>query len=198
MMGDLIAQLSDIDWSEKLILSIAAGINLDRFQQWFQKPIHLIRIMPNTPCLIGQGMSGLFAPAHVSDKDKAYTSALMQAVGEIVWVEKESQINGIIAAAGSAPAYFFYFMEAMQAESIRQGFSPEMAKALVQQAALGAASLVKANPELSLSTLREQVTSKGGTTAKAIETFEQRQVFDTVSAAMQAAVQRAEEMETLL
>lgn len=103
----------------------------------------------------------------------------------------------MIAAAGSAPAYFFLFMEAMEQEAIRQGFDPETARLLVQQSALGAAHMVEANPATSLATLREQVTSKGGTTAEAIATFNQHQLSDTVAQAMQAAVARAQEMEQL-
>jgi pyrroline-5-carboxylate reductase len=121
----------------------------------------------------------------------------MQAVGEVCWVEQESGINNIIAAAGSSPAYFFLFMEAMQKEAIAQGFTPETARLLVQQSALGAAKLVAAKPELELATLREQVTSKGGTTAEALRTFNQSQLSDIVSKAMRAAVARAEEMESL-
>lgn len=103
----------------------------------------------------------------------------------------------MIAAAGSAPAYFFLFMEAMQKEAINQGFDAETARMLVQQSALGAAEMVKANPETELSTLREQVTSKGGTTAEALRTFNEHQLSDTVAKAMRAAVSRAEEMEKL-
>ena len=119
----------------------------------------------------------------------------MSAVGKVCWVEQESAINNIIAAAGSAPAYFFRFMEAMQAEAIAQGFDEQTARTLVEQSALGAAKLVSANPDVALSTLREQVTSKGGTTAEALRTFNDHQLSETVAKAMQAAVSRAEEME---
>lgn len=111
-------------------------------------------------------MSGLYAPESVSDSDKLYAGQLMEAVGKVCWVEQESGINNIIAAAGSSPAYFFLFMEAMQKEAQAQGFSEETARELVQQSALGAAQMVVANPQLDLETLRAQVTSKGGTTHK--------------------------------
>ena len=148
--------------------------------------------MPNTPSLVGKGMSGLFATDNVSEDDKDFAGDLMSAVGEICWVDEESGINNIIAAAGSAPAYFFLFMEAMQQEAMAQGFNKDTARLLIQQAALGAAEMVVANPELDLSTLREQVTSKGGTTAEALKTFNQHNLSDIVSKAMQAAVNRAE------
>jgi pyrroline-5-carboxylate reductase len=142
-------------------------------------------------------MAGLYAASSVSQKDKDFTSELMSAVGEVCWVEQESGINSVIAAAGSAPAYFFLFMQAMQEEAMAQGFDEQTARLLVQQAALGAAEMVQANPDVSLATLREQVTSKGGTTAEAIRTFNENHLSEIVAKAMQAAVSRAEEMEKL-
>ena len=153
--------------------------------------------MPNTPSLVGKGMSGLFAPEHVSKEDKGFSGELMTAVGKVCWVDTEQGINHVIAAAGSAPAYFFLFMEAMQKEAERQGLSAENARLLVQQAASGAAALVEANPNTPLSTLRENVTSKGGTTFEALKVFNDRELSAIVSEAMQAAITRAQEMEKL-
>ncbi|WP_174868146.1 pyrroline-5-carboxylate reductase [Pectobacterium polaris] len=186
-----------VNFSGKLVLSIAAGINIARFQALLGEPLNIVRIMPNTPSLVGKGMSGMYAPTSVNQADKDFTAQLMQSVGKICWVDSESGINGVIAAAGSAPAYFFLFMEAMQQEAIRQGFSQETARLLVQQAASGAAALVEANPDTPLSTLRENVTSKGGTTAEALRVFNEQQLTQTVAEAMQAAIARAQEMETL-
>ncbi len=186
-----------VNFSGKLVLSIAAGINIARFQALLGEPLNIVRIMPNTPSLVGKGMSGMYAPASVNQADKDFTAQLMQSVGKICWVDSESGINGVIAAAGSAPAYFFLFMEAMQQEAIRQGFSQETARLLVQQAASGAAALVETNPDTPLSTLRENVTSKGGTTAEALRVFNEQQLTQTVAEAMQAAIARAQEMETL-
>ncbi|AIK15396.1 pyrroline-5-carboxylate reductase [Pectobacterium atrosepticum] len=186
-----------VNFAGKLVLSIAAGINIARFQALLGEPLNIVRIMPNTPSLVGKGMSGMYAPASVSQDDKDFTAQLMQSVGKICWVDSESGINGVIAAAGSAPAYFFLFMEAMQQEAIRQGFDQETARLLVQQAASGAAALVEANPDTPLSTLRENVTSKGGTTAEALRVFNEQQLTQTVAEAMQAAIARAQEMETL-
>ncbi|CAM2933442.1 pyrroline-5-carboxylate reductase [Vibrio rarus] len=197
IMSDVLAKLSDIDFSNKLLISIAAGITIPRLQAMLGKPANFVRVMPNTPSLVGLGMSGLFAPEQISQQDKDFSGELMQAVGKVCWVEEESQINAIIAAAGSAPAYFFLFMEAMQKEAIAQGFDEQTARLLVEQSAAGAAQMVVENSELELSTLRQQVTSKGGTTAEAIATFNQHQLSDTVAKAMQAAVKRAEEMESL-
>ncbi|KAB2824112.1 pyrroline-5-carboxylate reductase [Aliivibrio finisterrensis] len=197
MMAVAAEPLQIVDFSDKLVISIAAGISAKRLNEMFTTELNLVRVMPNTPALVGKGMSGLFAVEHISEQDKTYAGNLLSAVGEVCWVEKESGINSVIAAAGSAPAYFFLFMEAMQAEAIKQGFSEETARLLVQQSALGAAEMVVANPGTELSTLREQVTSKGGTTAEALRTFNEHNLQEIVAKAMQAAVSRAEEMESL-
>ncbi len=197
IMEQVLAPFAELDLSSKLVISIAAGITVPRLAEMLGTPADIIRVMPNTPSLLGLGMSGLYAPESVSDSDKLYAGQLMEAVGKVCWVEQESGINNIIAAAGSSPAYFFLFMEAMQKEAQAQGFSEETARELVQQSALGAAQMVVANPQLDLETLRAQVTSKGGTTAQAIETFKDHKLPDTVSAAMRAAIKRAEEMESL-
>ncbi|MBY8315727.1 pyrroline-5-carboxylate reductase [Vibrio fluvialis] len=197
LMADVCKPLQVIDFSNKLVISIAAGVSVERLNAMLGSTLNLVRVMPNTPSLVNRGMAGLYASASVSVADKAFTAELMAAVGKVCWVEQESGINSVIAAAGSAPAYFFLFMEAMQAEAMAQGFDKETARLLVQQSALGAAEMVQANPDIELSTLREQVTSKGGTTAEAIRTFNDHQLTDIVAKAMRAAVSRAEEMEKL-
>lgn len=185
------------DLSGKLVLSIAAGVTLERLSQWLNGHTNLVRAMPNTPALIGMGMTGLFAHNDVSETDKTFIDTQLQSVGKTCWVETEAQMNGIIAAAGSAPAYFFLFMQAMQEEAMKQGFTEAQARQLVEQTALGASQLVQVRSDCSLAELRAQVTSKGGTTAEAIRVFEREQLNDTVGKAMRAAVARAEEMERL-
>lgn len=198
LMAEVCTSLQQqVDFSAKLVLSIAAGVSIERFYALLGKGLNIVRIMPNTPSLVGKGMSGLFAPEQVSKEDKTFSGELMTAVGKICWVDTEAGINQVIAAAGSAPAYFFLFMEAMQQEAQRQGLSAENARLLVQQAASGAAALVEANPETPLSTLRENVTSKGGTTFEALKVFNDRGLPTIVAEAMQAAVSRAQEMEKL-
>jgi pyrroline-5-carboxylate reductase len=198
MMADVCKTLQQqIDFNGKLVLSIAAGVLVSRFYQLLGDGLSIVRIMPNTPSLVGKGMSGLYAPAQVSQQDRDYSAELMSSVGKVCWVNDENGINGVIAAAGSAPAYFFLFMDAMQQEAERMGFSSQAARELVQQAASGAAALAETNPNTPLSTLREQVTSKGGTTAEALRVFNEQQLPATIAKAMQAAVARAQEMEKL-
>ncbi|WP_421229381.1 pyrroline-5-carboxylate reductase [Aeromonas enteropelogenes] len=195
MLGALVGELGSL--SGKLLISIAAGIKVARLGEMAGGHARIIRTMPNTPALLGLGMTGLYAPDTVDQEDRDFAEQMMQAVGKTLWVEQESGINGVIAAAGSAPAYFFLFMQAIAEEAEAMGFRPEQARLLVQQTALGAAAMVEQNPALALATLREQVTSKGGTTAEAIKTFQQQGLMPLTAQAMQAAVARAAEMETL-
>lgn len=195
MLAALVAELGSL--AGKLLVSIAAGIRVERLQEMAGGHGRIIRTMPNTPSLLGLGMTGLYAPSGIEQADRDFAEQMMQAVGKTLWVEQESGINGVIAAAGSAPAYFFLFMQAIAEEAEAMGFTPEQARLLVQQTALGAAAMVAQNPELSLQTLREQVTSKGGTTAEAVKTFQEQGLMPLTARAMQAAVTRAGEMETL-
>lgn len=199
MMADVCQALVDdgVDLSNKLIISIAAGVSVSRFQSILGKETAVIRTMPNTPSLLQKGMTGLFASKQATEQDKHFAGELMSAVGEIVWVEQESQINAVIAAAGSAPAYFFLFMESMQKKAIEMGFSEDDARLLVQQSAIGSAEMVKQNQHLDLTTLRNNVISKGGTTAEAVRTFNEQGLPEIVAKAMQAASDRGEEMEKL-
>ncbi|MEG3755934.1 pyrroline-5-carboxylate reductase [Psychromonas arctica] len=199
MMADVCQSLVDggVDFTNKLVISIAAGVSVTRFQSVLGENTAVIRTMPNTPSLLQKGMTGLFASQQVSPQDKDFASELMTAVGEIVWVENESEINGVIAAAGSAPAYFFLFMESMQKKAMEMGFSKEDARLLVQQSAIGSAEMVKQNAHLDLETLRNNVISKGGTTAEAIRTFNELDLPEIVGKAMQAASDRGAEMEKL-
>lgn len=198
-MAEMLTQLAPAigDFGNKLIISIAAGVSVARIQSLLNGHQNIVRCMPNTPSLIGIGMTGLFASAPVNAADRQFAQDMLQAVGKTVWVDNEAAINGVTATSGSGPAYFFLFMQYMVEEAQRMGFSADDARQLVQETALGAAQMVIANPETELATLRAQVTSKGGTTAAAINAFEEGKLAALVSAAMQAAQHRAEEMETL-
>ncbi len=196
MMKEVCLPLKELaNFSDKLVLTIAAGIPAQRYYQYLSPAINLIRIMPNTPSLVGHGMSGLFAEPSVSQQDKDFADELMQSVGKTLWCEQEQGINDVIAVSGSSPAYFFLFMESMQQEAERLGFSAEQAKELVLQTAQGAVALAASQPATAFATLREQVTSKGGTTAAALAQFYEGQLPELVAKAMQSAIKRAEEME---
>ncbi|ABM00682.1 pyrroline-5-carboxylate reductase [Shewanella amazonensis] len=179
---------------DKLLITIAAGIPENRYHDYFGKQVKLIRTMPNTPMQLGLGMTGLYAPAGMPDEDKAFAESLMRACGDIVWVNEESGIDKVIALAGSSPAYFFLFIEAMIEAGVEMGLPEADARTLAQQAAVGAAAMVKQNPGLTPAELRANVTSKGGTTAEAIATFEAGGLRTLVKDAMGNCIKRAEEM----
>ncbi|GAB1437700.1 pyrroline-5-carboxylate reductase [Providencia sp.] len=185
------------DFDQKLVLTIAAGIPAKRYNDYFAHQLNLVRIMPNTPSLLGKGVSGLFPQDKVTEEDKQFTQQLMQSVGSTIWCKQEQEINNIIAITGSSPAYLFLFMEAMQQKAEQLGYDAEQAHELVLNAIEGSVALAKSQNDTPFATLREQVTSKGGTTAMALEQFYNGNLPQTVANAMQSAIDRAEEMEKL-
>ena len=197
IMEKVLAQLDpESITQDTVVMSIAAGIRVNRLSEMLPQATKWVRCMPNTPSSVGLGMAGLFENGELNANERLTCENLMRAVGETLWVDQESKIDGVIAAAGSAPAYFFLFLEAMQKETVKMGFNADEARLLVQQAMLGAAKMVTEYPNIELHTLRENVTSKGGTTAQAVKTFNDGELHDLVSKAMQAAVKRAQEMST--
>ncbi|QPB43666.1 pyrroline-5-carboxylate reductase [Rodentibacter haemolyticus] len=197
MMAEVCAPLSAVDFSNKLLISIAAGISTTRLQALIPTAKSLVRVMPNTPSLVGEGMAGLFALKNTTETDRTFVQNLLGAVGKTRWVEDESQMHAVTAASGSSPAYFFLMLEAMQQALIKMNIDSETARELVQQSMFGAAKMAQENPQITLSTLRENVTSKGGTTAAALNVFNQRQFNQIVTEAIQACAERSQEMEKL-
>ena len=189
--------LSAVDFSDKLLISIMAAISSQRLTALLPTAQHIVRVMPNTPALVSEGMAGLFAPVDMVSEFKQFAQDLLSAVGKTCWLEQEADMHIVTAASGSSPAYFFLFMEAMQQALLNMGLTDQQARELVQQSALGAAKMSVENSQLSFATLRENVTSKGGATAAALTVFAQRQLADTVEQAMQACVARSKEMEKL-
>ncbi len=182
-----------VDVSQKSFISVAASISIEQIQYALGQKVPVVRCMPNTPSQLGLGMTGLFASDEVNEQQYKFADELLLAVGKVLWLKKESQIDDISTVSGSGPAYFFAFMEAMQQQAIDFGFSESDARMLVEQTALGAAQMVVDNDE-SISTLRQNVTSKGGTTQEALRTFRNGRLADMVSKAMKAAKARAIEI----
>jgi len=197
LMAKVCEPLQSLDWSNKLVISIAAGIRCERLKQMLAAPLNLVRVMPNTPAQIGQGMAGLFAPSHVDEQQKALAEQLIQAVGKTHWLSTEQEMNLFTAIAGSSPAYLFLLMEAMQNEASHQGYNKQHSREIIAQAMLGAAHMVMANPDIPLNALYKQLTSKEGVTAAALDAFAQYQFSDIVAKVIQAAVKRADEMDSL-
>lgn len=182
----------------QLIISIAAGVRTTDLSQWLGHYQKIVRCMPNTPALVQYGMSGLYAMPHLDAKQKEQAQTILEAVGELIWVENEAQIDDITGISGSGPAYVFYFMEALEKAAQEMGFSPEVAKHLVFTTFKGAVHLAGTNYQTNFSTLREQVTSKGGTTEKALNHMQAHGVETAIAQAAQAAVTRARELADLL
>ncbi|WP_341503005.1 pyrroline-5-carboxylate reductase [Gallaecimonas sp. GXIMD4217] len=193
VMQKVVEELKHLNDGKRLFISIAAGVTLDHFETWFGAKVPLIRTMPNTPSLLGLGVTGLYAGPGTNEADSSFADKLMRSVGKTAWVKSEAELDHIIAVAGSAPAYFFLFMEAMEAKAIELGFDPGTARELVQQTARGAGEMVRRS-DMPIRELRRQVTSPGGTTAKAIEHFKDADLAGMVAGAMDAAIARAKEM----
>jgi pyrroline-5-carboxylate reductase len=175
-----------------LHLSVAAGIPVQVLQGWLHNE-RVVRAMPNTPALIGQGMTGLFAPASVSASDRTRIDRLLASTGQCLWVAREELIDAVTAVSGSGPAYVFYWMESMLAAGLEMGLTPEQARTLTLGTMEGAAALAAASSD-DLATLRERVTSKGGTTYAAISSMVDEGLQPAIMRAMWAAHRRAGEM----
>jgi len=176
-----------------LLLSIAAGIRAADLSRWLGGGRAIVRCMPNTPALIGMGVTGLAASAGVSEEQKAAADAIMKAVGATVWLDDEAKIDAVTAVSGSGPAYVFYFIEAMQKAAEELGLSAEQGKALALATFTGAAQLAAQSDE-PVSLLRERVTSKGGTTYAALTSMAADGVAEAIGRAMAAAAARGREM----
>ncbi len=179
--------------SDVRVISVAAGIRTDSLSRWLHGHVNVVRAMPNTPALVRQGTAGLYAMAGVSKEDRLHAQSLLRAVGSVVWVEKESDLDAVTAVSGSGPAYVYYLMEAMIKAARSLGLSEATASQLVQDTVLGAAQLAKSATE-GPESLRRKVTSPGGTTEAAIAVFEQEQMESTVAQAIQAATRRARDL----
>lgn len=176
----------------QLLLSIAAGISCASLGNWLgARPI--VRCMPNTPALLRQGVSGLYANAHVSPTQRALAEQLLSAVGIALWLENEQQIDAVTAVSGSGPAYFFLLIEAMSAAGEQLGLPKAIAAQLTLQTALGAAHMAVAS-DVDAAELRRRVTSPNGTTEAAINTFQAGGFAELVEQALSAAAKRSAEL----
>jgi pyrroline-5-carboxylate reductase len=179
--------------SPPLLLSVAAGIPHASLSRWLGPGVAIVRTMPNRPALHGFGATGLFAGAGLSAVHRSLAESIMSAVGAAVWVEQESQMDTVTALSGSGPAYFFLFMEALEAAAEERGLPREAAHRLTLETAYGAAQMALQSPD-SLAALREQVTSKGGTTAAALQVLNAAGLRVMVADAVAAAERRSAEL----
>lgn len=194
---DMQVATANIRINGALVLSLAAGLTTSILSKFLHGHQRIIRIMPNTPCQIGLGISGLFAPATMNGKDKAIAEKIMLTSGSVVWLDEESGINRIAGISGSGPAYVFYFLNALQQAAIQQGFSAQEAHQLSLGTFKGAVALAEKSG-LEFNQLQKNVTSKGGTTFAATSVFDQHKLTDVVMDGVQASIVRAEEMQQQL
>lgn len=181
---------------DTLVISVAAGISAQTIAQWLsvEQPFtRVIRCMPNTPAFIACGITGLMALEGVDAKDRDIAQQLLKSVGEVVWVEDDAAIDAVTSLSGSGPAYVFLFLEALIQGGIEQGLTPAQARQLALATLNGATQLATLSPETP-AVLRERVTSKGGTTAAALDVLNQTGFVSSVTQAIGAARQRAADM----
>jgi pyrroline-5-carboxylate reductase len=175
-----------------LHFSVAAGIRSDSIAAWLRSE-NVVRSMPNTPALIGKGMTALYARPAVSSSGKAWVERIVASMGDFLWLNEESQLDAVTAISGSGPAYVFYFLEAMAEAAVKLGLTAEQGRRLAVSTFSGASELAHRSEE-PLETLRQRVTSKGGTTYAALTAMETDDIKPRFIRAMQAAEKRAKEL----
>jgi pyrroline-5-carboxylate reductase len=191
-MREVCAALSSLPSNpSQLFVSIAAGVPSSAIERWLGGERAIVRCMPNTPALLRLGASGLAANSKVSEDQKRSAAEIMQSVGVAIWVDRESDLDAVTAISGSGPAYFFYFIELLEAAGVKLGLPRESAALLARQTALGAASMAI---DADVVSLRNQVTSRKGTTEQAILSFQRDRLDRLVETATAAAHRRALEL----
>ncbi|MFZ6655592.1 pyrroline-5-carboxylate reductase [Undibacterium sp. TJN19] len=191
-LRDVVSQLAP-HLQGQLLISIAAGIRATDMARWLNGYEKIVRTMPNTPALIGRGVTGLYAMAGVSATEKQMAEQIMQAVGQTTWLEQENLLDAVTAVSGSGPAYVFYFIEAMQQAAQELGLTADQGTQLAIATFNGAAQLALHATE-PVSTLRERVTSKGGTTYAALSSMEAAGIKQAIVDAIKAAAARGKEL----
>lgn len=177
----------------RLVVTIAAGVRIADLSRWLGGHARIVRAMPNTPALIRQGISGLYAEPPVGVADRDLATRILGAVGEVIWVEREALIDAVTAVSGSGPAYVFLCIEALEEAAIAAGFTPEQARALAVRTFSGAGALAAAEAEPP-AVLRARVTSRGGTTERGIAALEAGGLRAAMREAVAAALRRAVEL----
>ena len=198
ILQDVATSLSSlVTKARPLLISVAAGVTSSSIERWVGSQPALIRIMPNTPALIGAGISALYANSNVSDDQRALAEKIMAAVGKTIWIKEETLMDAVTAVSGSGPAYFFYVMQAIHDAAVSEGLDAQTARLLSLETALGAARLAVESTE-DPGSLQKQVTSPGGTTEAAIKVLNDSGVRDTLQQAVSAARARGGELAKLL
>ena len=179
--------------TDALVISIAAGLPIAAIEACLPAEQAVVRCMPNTPALLGLGITAMYPNEHLRTPHRALAELVIGATGRAVWVPGEAALDAVTAVSGSGPAYFFYLMEAMIAAGVEQGLEPELARELTVATAVGAAAMAD-KPGADPAILRQNVTSPGGTTERALSLFEARQINHHIRAALAGAAARSREL----
>ena len=182
-----------VQQSRPLIMSIAAGPTIRDIDQWLGGGLSVVRVMPNQPALIDQGISALFANEQAAEAERIMAEKIMSAVGQVVWLDSESKMNAVTAVSGTGPSYFYLLIDCMIEAAIKFGIDPDIARTLAVETARGATALASAESE-SMASLIERVRSPGGTTTAAFEQLDSADVRGIFAAAIDAAERRAAEL----
>lgn len=178
---------------DALVISVAAGVDINAMSRWLGEYTPIVRCMPNTPSQVQKGACGLFANSQCTDQHTEDAEKILSSVGIALWLESEDDMHAVTAVSASGPAYIFLVLEAMIDAGVSQGLSKDVAKALAIQTVLGAASLAQSS-DVDPAELRRRVTSPGGTTEQAINTFESENLRGIFSHAMDACAKRSKEL----
>ena len=193
MEGVAHAIANSVSRVKPLVISIAAGIPETALRHWLGDKTAIVRCMPNTPAMVQSGTTAMYANPLVTDEQRSIAESILRAVGIIIWVDDEAMMDAVTALSGSGPAYIFLFLEALQSAGRELGFSGETAYLLALQTVFGAAKMALESEE-DAATLRQRVTSPGGTTERAINTFQEGGFEKLVSKALHAAAERSREL----
>lgn len=191
VMAHVLTEIRSVLTHNPCLISVAAGVRIHNIETFIQEKLPIIRAMPNVPALMQHGATALFANSKADETDKKIAESIFNAVGISIWLSEEKLMDVVTALSGSGPAYFFLIMEALQSAAEKHGLSKEIAHLLICQTAFGAGYMAT-HSEKNFSALRETVTSKGGTTEKAIFVLEDNHIRDIFEKAITAAKERSE------
>ncbi|WP_067220994.1 pyrroline-5-carboxylate reductase [Marinomonas gallaica] len=193
MLQSVVEDFASVVRDDQLFVSVAAGIELDALAEWLVKPVAVVRSMPNTPALVGSGMSGLIANDKTTEPQKEWVAQAFDSFGNHVWVNEEDQMHTVTALSGSAPAYFFRVLEVMIEAGKAQGLDDATCRKLATYAMKGAAEMVTQLDD-DIAQLRRNITSPNGTTQAALETLEAQGIEPLFTAAIEACAKRSKEL----
>ena len=193
VLPDVLEEIQDIVTDQQLIISIVAGIPTSQIAAQLKSNPPIVRTMPNTPALIGLGITGMYARINCNLAQRELTQNLMESAGEVVWLDKESLLDIVTAVSGSGPAYFYYLIECLRKAGTRLGLPAEVAARLALHTAHGASAMA-VQSEADVSELRQRVTTKGGTTEAAMEQLNAGHFEQLIDSAITAATRRGKEL----